>query len=591
MKITLYRSKKKYSEVIAFLSNVTDEGNNKDYLRVENELNDSIDISGIFNKDGKQSDKLKTKATLFLRQDESKFPQWLSELQTAFKVSETFEEKSVRYSSVIVIGAEVLCEGELLEEHCFVIPNGQGFREVEKIADLDFGLDFAERSIPEEKIDLKTSSFTQRNKLKTVVNYKSDQNESPQASESYFYVSGRPIQSDIFGKTIDCGMAVKFSNRYGLEEADKVITYTSLIRSVILTMKGEVITNIPRAQEVAPNSKIECELNKKLWALLSREEGTEDEYSIEYNMSRILLTGEKVTVVDNSSNLYIYYGKRGGSKLELVNYSEEQIEEYIIKKKVKSMEDIRFVLLDEHKQPISKTLKIKDLLCCELYLKDPLDDTNDQRVYLLENGRWKYFSKTFFDILEKKMDSIDRECKNYDSSFIAPKKDLIKNGVKTIKEDEYIDWFVSSDNERIKLHRILVGNGSTSVEIADIYDKRKDELIAIKMGLNTKDSMYSIEQSNISINALKNSGEFSINETLENHDITSDNITKILNCKTASILWVLKESPQYAFDGVKKGELKLGDIKSLLLKLKIIDWYSYCREHLFTPKIYLTIID
>ena len=171
------------------------------------------------------------------------------------------------------------------------------------------------------------------------------------------------------------------------------------------------------------------------------------------------------------------------------------------------------------------------------------------------------------------------------------KTELIEMGTQDINEDVYIDWLVSEKEDRVKLHRILVGNAPTKVEIADVYDKANDELIARKMGLDTKDSMYSMEQSNLSINALKNNTEFGVSETLIENGCSKEDTTSILNCKNSSILWVLKNSPSYAYNQVKKGCFKLGNIKSLLVKLKIVDWYTYCREHQYTPKIYITVIN
>ena len=591
MKITLYHSKQKYREVVDYFSNQGDASSSNNYSLVGNELRTSEKTNKIIGKDGKQSDTLKICARLFLKKDESQIPVWLSDIQTIFDVKDPFKQGTLRYSSVIVMGVEILCSENVLEEYCFIIPNGQGFREAEKFADLDFGLDFAGRAIRKEKIDLKTSSFTQRNKLRAVVNYKSDQNEYPQASESYFYLSGRPIQADVFGKSIDCGIAVKFSNSYGLEPNEKTIGFASLIESVILTMKSEVITDIPRAREVEANSELERSLNEKLWKMLSGVDSSDDEYSLEYNMSRILLNGEKVTVMDNNYELYIYSDRPSKENRERVDYSEGQIEKYIREKKVQALDKIKFVLLDEHGQRMSKALNIQKLLCCELYLTKPISDMNNQLFFLLDNGRWKFFSKTFFDILEEKIENIDIECKKDGSSFIVSKTKLIEMGTQEINEDVYIDWLVSEKEDRVKLHRILVGNAPTKVEIADVYDKTNDELIAIKMGLDTKDSMYSMEQSNLSINALKNNTEFGVSGTLIENGCSKEETTSILNCKNSSILWVLKKSPVYAYNQVKEGSFKLGNIKSLLVKLKIVDWYTYCREHQYTPKIYITVID
>ncbi|EOS7696674.1 TIGR04141 family sporadically distributed protein, partial [Enterococcus hirae] len=67
--------------------------------------------------------------------------------------------------------------------------------------------------------------------------------------------------------------------------------------------------------------------------------------------------------------------------------------------------------------------------------------------------------------------------------------------------------------------------------------------------------------------------------------IQKKNIEKILNSRISSVLW-LQSTKKY----VKMTEEKKFDfnqIGSILLKLKIVDWYSSILENNFTPKIYM----
>src|SRR5699024_8085439 len=84
-------------------------------------------------------------------------------------------------------------------------------------------------------------------------------------------------------------------------------------------------------------------------------------------------------------------------------------------------------------------------------------------------------------------------------------------------EPGYIDAFISKDphNNYKKLHEkfikgnnpnfIIKGNG---IELADLINIKDNELIAIKTGLNTSMSMYSLEQSMLATNALIHQGSF-----------------------------------------------------------------------------------
>ena len=58
-----------------------------------------------------------------------------------------------------------------------------------------------------------------------------------------------------------------------------------------------------------------------------------------------------------------------------------QLEKYIREKNVQALDKIKFVLLDEHGQRMSKALNIQKLLCCELYLTKPISDMNNQLFF------------------------------------------------------------------------------------------------------------------------------------------------------------------------------------------------------------------
>lgn len=54
------------------------------------------------------------------------------------------------------------------------------------------------------------------------------------------------------------------------------------------------------------------------------------------------------------------------------------------------------------------------------------------------------------------------------------------------------------------------------MEVADVYDRSTNELIAIKRGTNTSLASYSFEQSLLSIQVLSNKQEFSLKKELKN---------------------------------------------------------------------------
>ena len=97
--------------------------------------------------------------------------------------------------------------------------------------------------------------------------------------------------------------------------------------------------------------------------------------------------------------------------------------------------------------------------------------------------------------------------------------------------------------------------------------------------------------------ALSNPKEFKVQEAFENYNVEGSGfvpikqrvIQEIINCKNISVVWLVKESPDYVYQGVTKKSFKLREFRSILLKLKIIDWYDYLIQNRINPKLYFAI--
>lgn len=46
---------------------------------------------------------------------------------------------------------------------------------------------------------------------------------------------------------------------------------------------------------------------------------------------------------------------------------------------------------------------------------------------------------------------------------------------------------------------------------------------------------------------------------------------------------------KYVYNGVNEKNLKLQEFKSIMLKLKIVAWYDFSREHGYEPKLYFAL--
>ncbi|WP_206537360.1 hypothetical protein [Listeria grandensis] len=119
-------------------------------------------------------------------------------------------------------------------------------------------MNFAEKTILDKDISLKGVSYIQRNKMKGVTNYKQNQTESPQASESYFSVSGKPRSESFFGSNLTCGTGITFAREYSLnqedEQQDEFIDLFGQI-DIALSLKDN-ISSIPRLIKVSKKDKL-----------------------------------------------------------------------------------------------------------------------------------------------------------------------------------------------------------------------------------------------------------------------------------------------------------------------------------------------
>ena len=121
---------------------------------------------------------------------------------------------------------------------------------------------------------MKSVSYIQRNKMRGITNYKKERNEFPQASESYFYVSGKPDDEQIYGSNIDCGTAVTFPRNYDLSNNASIGEFYQLFNEIDITLRlKDNKSTIPRLQTIEKQDELHEGLNDML--LKDLKEGTQ----------------------------------------------------------------------------------------------------------------------------------------------------------------------------------------------------------------------------------------------------------------------------------------------------------------------------
>lgn len=259
------------------------------------------------------------------------------------------------------------------------------------------------------------------------------------------------------------------------------------------------------------------------------------------------------------------------------------------KEKITSLERIQVRIIDSNSEIISSFSDLRKIMYCEFSV-----DTKD---YIFQNGVWGYLNSKFEELLDRKMKEINKIVK-FNEEFNIEYENVTEDE-KEIGEGAYIETLCGSDKQMIKLHKRNVNVSGTPVEIADVYSQKRDELIAIKRGTETSLAIYSFEQSLLSIQALANQESLEVrkkltdyndNKTAGKHEyISKATMNKILNCRRNSVLWLVKEKPQYVFNRVNEKNFEVSRFYSILLKLKILNWYSFSKENGYEPTLYFAI--
>ena len=522
------------------------------------------------------------KLTLFFDVHEKQIPEWVEELLLFFDSKNIFEsEMPNQYNAIMVVQTQ---------SSVFLLPKGHAFWVVEKLSNLEFGLDFAEKTIRTKDILLKSVSYIQRNKMRGITNYKKDQNEFPQATESYFYVSGKPEMDTIFGTSVDCGIGITFSENYNFSEKTKVEEFCQLFNEIDVALKlKEIKSTIPRLHRISKKEKLHEELNMNL---LTDLKSAADNSNLLINISRIQLIGNGINILENEHRLGIYISGRKRDSEEEITLNDSEIIEYIRKHSsvIISLDQLKFTLYNEDGERIKSEISFLQLVYCEMELSE--------KVYVLDNGRWGYFNDRFYALLEEKLIEIDGIV-TFDDRF-SIEYDSYESG-EFAGEGGYVEA-LSKESELVKLHKRNLSVSGATIEVADIYDKKSDELFAIKRGTDASLAMYSFEQSLLSIQVLANKNEFNVKKELLKYNnrkkykdskkypnIRDNVVEQIIECKDTSVLWLIDESKNYIFKKVNDRSFKLKEFKSLMLKLKIVDWYSFTKDNGYRPKLYFAI--
>lgn len=415
MKINIYKSIYNFQETNTnFLENL--ESLNDDNYEL---LNDKELVS--------DSNELKLISKVYIRKKDKKLLDWQLLIKNVYLDTEEddnlFSESGHHFDAILF-----LKEDTTLQNNVYIIPFGQAYHDINNLIDYDFGIDFAERAIKNEDIVNKNVNFFQQNRLKEIVNYRRNSVDYVRPSESYISVQGHPQNPQIFGKTMTCGTSIslRVPNRKQ-QFIDKISVIIKEINAIInLPQK---ISEFPRIVTLKDLNKIEV-LDTLLLKKLSNSSTTEN---ISIDISRFLELSNMILLLDDMLDVNIYINSFKNNTLETFDATDPEVDyiteigDYLLKYDVNSINDVRIEVIDNLGH--SNNMLLKTILHAEVEMEDG-------KKYLLQNGKWGYFNREFFDLLNDHLNEIEIRY-----NTLTPTGLVFKEG-----EEGYIKEIVGSNN-------------------------------------------------------------------------------------------------------------------------------------------------
>jgi len=295
------------------------------------------------------------------------------------------------------------------------------------------------------------------------------------------------------------------------------------------------IAEIPKAYKVNDKEMIQ-ELDKKLaQAIIKAEENINVEEVSVYGINFIF---------SDQSKYGFYMAGNSRNKHEVEELNLDNLKQFISENNINlenSLNKIKVQVYREDGRPYSEPLK-----CF-------LDFVDEDNHYCLIDGKWHKFNPSYIKFLEREVDRLEL---NYDEKFD------IDVAVKGNKYDE-----TAFNDERVERdgfkngHKNLESIEGHKVEMMDLY---KDNIIYfVKIGEPNK-MAYVIDQALNTVKILKN--------TQEVVEVNKESVEVKSIC-----LWIILD---------KKSKIeKLSQVKSLIFKMKLVDWKKEIMDAGYTPMI------
>ncbi len=494
---------------------------------------------------------------LYIEQKPRRNILWIEELNKVFNFGGISKNLGEINNGVLVINAP--------SKNIYAITFGHSYHFIHEYCDRNFALDFAESELKSADVDTKSSDFIHGIKIKELVNLKDNSTPTSIGGESFKFVGGIP-NSQIFGKRIDCGYSIHFGRNFSFEKPEDIKELNNLIIETERTInKKEKLFKFPRITYLPKSNPLNIKLNN-----LVKEELICNSENIEIYTSSFTVLGS--TVLMNSDNYSYSVYVKGKFKKTIEKYdiiSKECIVDYFNKYKsdIDDIDSVKVIVekIEGNIELKAQSIKRYIFASCEL----------NGTEYLLSDNRWGYINQTFYETLEKSLNTISETCVEFGTGALAVDYD---------DEDDYIDKVVSSTKFN-KLHKLFIYLNGVPFEIADLLEKDNNNLITVKLGSKNQEFIYSFDQAISSATFLTHQKDYQLYQKLVSAKFDEDLIEKIFSSKGYFVLLGFEQKSYHEL--IQNNDFNLNMLNSFLLKLKIVSWVSLMKN---TDMIYKIIL-
>lgn len=476
----------------------------------------------------------------FLQKDNEGSIWWVEQYKSIFK-----ELDSADYSRSNLYGVIIIKN----DNYIYAVSYGNSYFYLQKYCDYNFGLDLAERLVDSSGVHSKVSKYFNINKSKEIVVYNNNINLEFDEGEATFYVQAKPIDTDKFGKNVKFGYSASF--QIDIEVSELI----NFIKEIELHLIQPPKFKVPRVKVLS--DKIDKDLINVLDEELYNDIKNRD---LNVRFEFLGLVGTNLITEDNIS--YKLYVKNSSKREKVDTLNVDIVKDYIIKNNIdsKKFNDIRISFESETNNIYSRNLK------------EVIDYTIEKngKYYCIVNGKWSEFNESYIEYLEENLNRISSEIEsNSEYNFKVEKIEELKRICKEktdYNEFVYNKYYMCGYGFEC-YDRNFIKYGNVDVELGDLY--KDNTLYHVKIGENGK-LIYAIDQSTLSVKVLKDPNKREeVNGKLFNREIKSIGLLFIFDSKTI----------------IKNNSINLNSIKSIIFKMKIMEWYHCVKENNFTPKL------